>query len=239
MTSSPLFTSVAELVVTIRPMSQVGCASACAGVTSASDARRPAAERAAGGGEHQPADLAVACRRRGTGRSRSARCRPARLARRIAAADERPPMIRDSLFASASTAPVSSAAIVGPRPAAPVMPFTTTSASTSRTSASAASAPCASAGTPNRSACSSSSARLRPAARPTTSNRSGFAAITSSVCVPIEPVEPSSRTRRRLTRRSSVPWPQDGPTRIAYAGLACSSSSSPAGTAGTSPPASA
>ena len=39
MTSRPLFTSVAELVVTSWPMFQVGWASACAGVTSASSAR--------------------------------------------------------------------------------------------------------------------------------------------------------------------------------------------------------
>ena len=39
MTSRPLLTRVAEFVVTTRPMSQVGCASASAGVTSASDSR--------------------------------------------------------------------------------------------------------------------------------------------------------------------------------------------------------
>ena len=39
MTSRPLLTRVAELVVTTRPMSHVGCASASAGVTSPSEAR--------------------------------------------------------------------------------------------------------------------------------------------------------------------------------------------------------
>ncbi len=39
MTSRPLLTRVAEFVVTTRPMSHVGWASASAGVTSASDAR--------------------------------------------------------------------------------------------------------------------------------------------------------------------------------------------------------
>ena len=59
MTSSPLFTSVAELVVTIRPMSQVGCASASSGRTSGEARTAPAAERPSGGGEHEAADLAV------------------------------------------------------------------------------------------------------------------------------------------------------------------------------------
>ncbi len=39
MTSRPLLTSVAELVVTNLPMSQVGCASASAGVASLNEAR--------------------------------------------------------------------------------------------------------------------------------------------------------------------------------------------------------
>ena len=64
MTSRPLFTSVAEFVVTSVPMSQVGCASACAGVTSRSSAAGPAAERAAAGGEQQAATSAAAPARR-------------------------------------------------------------------------------------------------------------------------------------------------------------------------------
>ena len=39
MTSRPLLTRVAELIVTTGPMSHVGWASACSGVTSASSAR--------------------------------------------------------------------------------------------------------------------------------------------------------------------------------------------------------
>ena len=39
MTSRPLLTRVAELVVMTGPMAQVGCASACSGVTSASSSR--------------------------------------------------------------------------------------------------------------------------------------------------------------------------------------------------------
>ena len=39
-------------------------------------------------------------------------------------------------------------------------------------------------------------ARLTPAERPTTSKRPGLARTTSSACVPIDPVEPRTRTRR-------------------------------------------
>ena len=49
----------------------------------------------------------------------------------------------DSLLASASVVPRSSAASVGARPTEPVMPFSTTSASTSRTSCTASSMPTA------------------------------------------------------------------------------------------------
>ena len=49
----------------------------------------------------------------------------------------------DSLLASASVVPRSSVASVGARPTEPVMPFSTTSASTSRTSCTASSMPTA------------------------------------------------------------------------------------------------
>ena len=61
-TSRPLLTRVAEFVVTTSPMSQVGCASASAGVTSGERRAAAPAERAPGCGEHQPADLAVVAR---------------------------------------------------------------------------------------------------------------------------------------------------------------------------------
>ena len=77
-TSRPLFTSVAEFVVTTRPMSQVGWASASAGVTSASDVAVAAAERAAGCREHEPAHLVGARPSAAPARSRSARSRRAR-----------------------------------------------------------------------------------------------------------------------------------------------------------------
>ena len=89
----------------------------------------PAPERAAAGGEHEAAYLLRRCRRAGTGRSRCARCRPARsgpAARGRAPAAR--PMIRVSLLASASVVPASSAARVGRSPTAPVIPLSTTSA---------------------------------------------------------------------------------------------------------------
>lgn len=56
MTSSPLLTKVAELMVITGPMAQVGCASASAGVTFASSAFvRPG--RSAGGGHDQLAHI--------------------------------------------------------------------------------------------------------------------------------------------------------------------------------------
>ena len=54
-TSRPLLTSVAELMVTTGPMSQVGWASACAGGDVGHLRGRAAAERAAGGGDDQGA----------------------------------------------------------------------------------------------------------------------------------------------------------------------------------------
>ena len=56
-TSRPLFISVDESIVILAPMFQVGCASASAGCTSASSARRAPAERSAARGEHDARDL--------------------------------------------------------------------------------------------------------------------------------------------------------------------------------------
>ena len=79
------------------------------------------------------------------------------------------------------------------------MPLSTTSAATSRTNWDASAAPNAVCSTPNAAACSATSSRLLPAARPTTWKRSGFAAITSRACVPIDPVEPRMMTRFTVT----------------------------------------
>ena len=88
----------------------------------------PAAERAAAGGEHQPAYLAVAAaaqalRERGVlGVDRHDLAGP--LQRRLTSG---PPAISDSLLASASVRPASSAASVGASPIEPVMPLSTRS----------------------------------------------------------------------------------------------------------------
>ena len=58
-TSSPLLTSVAEFVVTTRPMSHVGWASASAGVTVVERLAAAPAERTAGCRQHEPAHLAA------------------------------------------------------------------------------------------------------------------------------------------------------------------------------------
>gem|GEM_PF-6606089 len=135
-----------------------------------------------------------------------------------------PPITRDSLFAKARVRPAPSAARVGSSPAAPVMAFTTTSHSRAASSA-AAPGPVSSwgASTPrvasscsrsaalsarakatyegrNRATCPASRSMLPPeAASPTTSNRSGREPITSSVWVPMDPVEPSRTILRTKT----------------------------------------
>ena len=53
-----MFISVAESIVILPPIAQVGCASACSTVTCAQLGRGPAAERPARGGEDQPVDRA-------------------------------------------------------------------------------------------------------------------------------------------------------------------------------------
>ena len=59
-TSSPLLTRVAELMVTNGPMSQVGCASASLDRHVAELLAGSAAERSSAGGEHQPSYLLAA-----------------------------------------------------------------------------------------------------------------------------------------------------------------------------------
>ena len=75
MTSSPLFMRVAESIVILRPMFQVGCCRASPGVTSRKRLARTVPERPAGRGEDQPPHLFRTRGRRGTGAARSARCR--------------------------------------------------------------------------------------------------------------------------------------------------------------------
>ena len=107
MTSRPLLTRVAELIVMTGPMSQVGCARASLGGDVASSARgRPR--------NGPPLAVTPACApRRGApprrpGRAPSARSRPARSGRaRPRALTSGPPTISDSLLASASVRPAS------------------------------------------------------------------------------------------------------------------------------------
>ena len=194
-TSSPLFTRVAEFVVTTRPMSQVGCASASAGVTFASSARvRP---------RNGPPDAVSTRRRTSSWVPERSACASAECSESTGTiwpgaasrCTNSPPTMSDSLFASARVRPASSAAIVGASPTEPVMPLSTTSASTSRTICTAASTPSPVCSTPNSAACSASLAAFEPVTSPTISKRSGCLLITSSACSPIEPVDPKITTR--------------------------------------------
>ncbi len=127
-TSRPLLTRVAELVVMTRPIEKFGCARACSGVTSPSSAReRP----------RKGPPLAVTTRRR------TSSARPPRRLWAMALCSEStgtiwpgaaarvtraPPTMSDSLFARARVEPAASAARVGRSPIEPVMPLRTTSA---------------------------------------------------------------------------------------------------------------
>ena len=119
-TSRPLLTSVAELIVMTGPMFQVGWASACSGVTSVSSSRRR---------PRNGPPLAVRISRRTSARLPERRhCASAECSestgtiwsgRCTAARTSGPPATSDSLFASASVRPARSAASVGARPERP------------------------------------------------------------------------------------------------------------------------
>ena len=219
--SRPLLNRVAESMVILRPMLQVGCLSAWATVTPAS--------WSAGSWRKGP-PLAVSRMRRtslcrwpsrhwkmalcslSTGRTSTPR-------RRAAAMTASPAMTRISLLATARCLPASMAARAGARPATPTIATRTMSASLARTrstrpwapawtvtSAGSCARACAAAAgsvratcrTPVSRTCATRASTLRWAARPTTSMRSGMSRATLRALVPIEPVEPSSRTLRRL-----------------------------------------
>ena len=214
---------VAESIVIFAPIFQVGCASASAAVTRAS--------ASAGVVRNGPPDAVRINRRtspRSPARSAwwSALCSESigRMAtpRRAAAAITSSPAITSvSLLARRISRPAAIACQVGTSPIAPTRAPTTASASgwvaaamrpaspliTSRPGNSAASrrasVSSATATSPGRCVrtCSPSSATLRPAARATTANRSGKRAATSSVAVPIEPVEPRTASRFTVTPR--------------------------------------
>ena len=137
MSSRPLFTSVAELIVTTGPMSQVGCARASATVTSA---------RSSAGRPRNGPPLAVS-----TSRATSPRAPPRRhwasaecsestgtsCPGAAAARTRSPPATSDSLLARATVRPAFSADSVGPSPIEPVMPLRTTSAGRAASSSAA------------------------------------------------------------------------------------------------------
>src|SRR4051812_34695110 len=118
----------------------------------------------------------------------------------------------DSLLASASRRPFSRAAMVTGRPAKPTTPFTTTSASATSRSASGPATTSVPGGTRSASlaarvssamattfgrtalACSASTSTERAAPMAVTSYAPCDAATTSSVCVPMDPVDPSTAT---------------------------------------------
>jgi hypothetical protein len=137
-----LLTMVAELIVTTGPMTQVGWASACSGVTSASSARVLPAERPAAGGDQQAADLAAAAGAQALGERRVLGVDRHDLSPGVDRWRTRgPPAMSDSLLASASTRPASSAARVGARPIEPVMPLRTTSQGSAASSVAASGPP--------------------------------------------------------------------------------------------------
>ncbi len=173
-TSSPLFTRVAELMVTTGPIAQVGWASASRAVTACSSSRvRPRNGPPDAVSTSELTSAAAPERRHWA----SALCSESTgtiwpgAARSVTS---RPPATSDSLLASASVRPARRAASVGARPMDPVMAFSTMSASTDSMSSIAANAPTATAAPGWAVRCAASrSGREPPAARPTTANRSG------------------------------------------------------------------
>ena len=136
MTSRPLFISVAESIVILPPIAQVGCCSACSTVTSSSSARvRP---------RNGPPDAVTTSRstvpvrspaiswcRAECSESTGISCAPVASASAVTSS---PPTTSDSLLASATSMPSVSATIVGPRPAEPTIALSTRSAPDSATS---------------------------------------------------------------------------------------------------------
>lgn len=228
-TSRPLFTSVAEFTVMTGPMLQVGWLSAISGVTSVSSERFLPRKG--------PPLAVTTSRRTATGSAppgpaahrhwASAECSESTgiicsgPAKRLTSG---PPTISDSLLASASTRPASSAASVEVSPRAPVMPLSTMSqgdaaisatppgpastrarapaaARASRSAGTAEGSATATASTSKSAACfARRSTRPPPAASAVTRNRPGALATTSRAWVPMEPVEPSTTTDRGCGR---------------------------------------
>ena len=233
MTSSPLFIKVAESMVILAPMVQLGWRSASAGVT--------ADIRSAGRWRSGPPE-AVRMRRRTSSRlwpasdwkmalcslSTGRMVTPRSAARRITSS---PASTSDSLLASPTGLPASTAAAVERSPAPPEMAASTKSASESVATATAPASPwrisgasrpsisrsvpaAAASETETRSGrtartCSASRSTLRPAASPTTAKRPGWRAATSRAWTPIEPVEPRMESRFIARATSRRPPPRE------------------------------
>ena len=234
MTSRPLLASVAESIVILAPIVQVGWRRACSGVTAASVAGSAsrngppdAVRTSAATPYHQFADEALPDRRvLQIDRSQPGQCAGIRIAGvpggrgrgqgmrewhdEVAAGDQRLLVGRgddlarpergkyrpqadhaargdDTRSTSSRVARVSSAS-------AP--PTSRVPAGRSRLACAETSARATTLGW-SRRACSESPAASEPVARATTLNASGFAARTSTVWRPIDPVEPRRATRRR------------------------------------------
>ncbi len=219
MTSSPLFISVALSIVTFGPMLHDGCFSACSGVTPL---------RSAGPSRNGPPDAVRITS------ATSAMSSPVRHWNTPVCSESmgttRPPptaaashircaaVTIASLVASATACPASSAARVGASPIRPLMAFTTTPVGRLATSAGSAitrtpgSASRACASTPastltssgrNSRTCAASNSTLRPAASAVT--RQPRSRATSSVCVPMLPVLPSTAIPRPAPSERLIP----------------------------------
>ena len=130
-TSRPLLTRLAELVVTISPMSQVGWARASCGETSCSSSRVMPRKGPPDAVRMSRSTSAAEPERRHWAMAECSESTGTIWPSRAAALTRAPPTIRDSLLARARVAPDLSAARVGARPIEPVMPLSTTSASIS------------------------------------------------------------------------------------------------------------
>lgn len=232
MTSRPLLTRVAELIVMTGPIAQVGWASACSRVTSASSSRvRPRK----GPPEAVTTSLRTSARVPAASAWKSAACSESTgmICPGAASAFTRgPPTISDSLLARASVRPAFSAARVGASPMEPVMPLSTVwqslaaravaasgparisgsgspapywSRSAVRRAGTASSAATATVVTPSRRACSARRATRLPAAESAvTRKRSGLRRTRSMAWVPMDPVEPRITRSRRPSAASKT-----------------------------------
>ena len=219
-TSRPLFISVAESIVMRAPIVQVGCRSACSGVTASSSAgvqprNGPPLAVTTSASTAPGSSPASSCCSAECSESTGSRRAPPRAS---AARTSGPPATRLSLLASATSMPASSATSVASRPAAPTTALSTTSAPLSAASCATPAGPDStcpgSANAPSRAAPGSASAIVRTPSRsasrstPSTSlpaasaqtRRPGSSSQTWIACRPIEPVLPRS-AMSRITRR--------------------------------------